>query len=165
MKRFALLYGLKSAHSLGLFPVFVDALLMAGSIRTDFLRLVHRNREVHAEVTIKVVVPEMIGRMRHIVRGAQIGLAVREGDPNRLSRPGDLTGESFEAFAQKGFAPLAPGYRSRCVNLGRAVTFDGGRGVAQTVDDEGRLVVRTEEGDTAVFTGEVSVKGIYGALE
>ena len=41
---------------------------------------------------------------------------------------------------------------------------DGGAGTAVDVDDEGRLIVRDETGDTRVFTGEVSVKGIYGAV-
>ena len=47
---------------------------------------------------------------------------------------------------------------------GRRVTYDGGAGTAVDVDDEGRLIVRDETGDTRVFTGEVSVKGIYGAV-
>lgn len=38
------------------------------------------------------------------------------------------------------------------------------RNPAVDVDDEGRLIVRGETGDTRVFTGEVSVKGIYGAV-
>ena len=32
------------------------------------------------------------------------------------------------------------------------------------VDEEGRLVVRTDSGEVHVFTGEVSVHGIYGAV-
>jgi len=32
------------------------------------------------------------------------------------------------------------------------------------VDEEGRLVVRTDSGEEHVFTGEVSVRGIYGSL-
>ena len=80
----------------------------------------------------------------------------------RLTRR--LTGECFEQFAAEGFAPFLEEYRSRCINLGRHVTFDGGEGVAETVDEEGRLVVRTEGGSTSVLSGEVHVSGIYGAV-
>ena len=50
------------------------------------------------------------------------------------------------------------------MNLGRTVTFDGGSGVAEDIDEEGRLVVRCPDGVRQVFTGEVSVRGIYGAV-
>lgn len=65
------------------------------------------------------------------------------------------------AFAEGGFAAIAAEYRAACVNLGREVWTDTLRGVAAAVDDAGRLVVRTETGETAVFTGEVTVRGIY----
>ena len=32
------------------------------------------------------------------------------------------------------------------------------------VDADGRLIVRTDSGEEKVFTGEVSVHGIYGAV-
>ena len=43
---------------------------------------------------------------------------------------------------------------------------DGGQGAGEAVDvdEEGRLVVRTDSGEVHVFTGEVSVHGIYGAV-
>ena len=49
------------------------------------------------------------------------------------------------------------------------MTFDlpdgrQGAGEAVDVDEEGRLVVRTDSGEVHVFTGEVSVHGIYGAV-
>ena len=44
------------------------------------------------------------------------------------------------------------------------VTFDGGRGLALDVDADGNLVVETEGGQKRVFTGEVSVRGIYGMV-
>ena len=49
------------------------------------------------------------------------------------------------------------------------MTFDlpgGGQGAGEAidVDEEGRLVVRTDSGEEHVFTGEVSVHGIYGAV-
>ena len=67
-------------------------------------------------------------------------------------------------FGQQGFAPFLPAYRADCVNLGMPVTFDGGKGTAQDVDADGNLVVLTDGGEQRVFTGEVSVKGIYGAV-
>ena len=49
-------------------------------------------------------------------------------------------------------------------NLGRQVWFEGGEGVAETVDEQGRLVVAAEGGLRHVLSGEVSVKGIYGRV-
>ncbi len=83
-----------------------------------------------------------------------LALAVTEGVSAVLS-----------CFATEGFAPLRGEYRVRCVNLLREVSSGDVRGVATDVDLEGRLVVRTEGGEVKVFTGEVSVDGIYGYLE
>ena len=72
-------------------------------------------------------------------------------------------------FAREGFAPFRDEYKAACVNLGRHVTFDlpgggTGSGTAIDVDADGRLIVRTDSGEEHVFTGEVSVHGIYGAV-
>ena len=67
-------------------------------------------------------------------------------------------------YEVEGFAPYRERYKARCVNLGRRVTYDGGAGTAVDVDEEGRLIVEGENGETRVFTGEVSVQGIYGAV-
>ena len=67
-------------------------------------------------------------------------------------------------YEADGFAPYRERYKALCVNLGRRVTYDGGAGVATDVDTDGRLIVHDERGDTRVFTGEVSVRGIYGAV-
>ena len=72
-------------------------------------------------------------------------------------------------YEAEGFAPYRERYKALCVNLGRRVTFDlpdGGQGAGEAVDvdEEGRLVVRTDSGEVHVFTGEVSVHGIYGAV-
>ena len=72
--------------------------------------------------------------------------------------------EDLQRFYREGFAPLRGAYTARCVNLGRQVWFEGGEGVAETVDDQGRLVVAAEGGARHVFSGEVSVKGIYGRV-
>ena len=39
-----------------------------------------------------------------------------------------------------------------------------GSGTAIDVDADGQLIVRTDSGEVKVFTGEVSVHGIYGAV-
>ena len=72
-------------------------------------------------------------------------------------------------FARDGFAPFRDEYKAACINIGRRVTFDlpgGGQGAGEAidVDADGRLVVRTDSGEEHVFTGEVSVHGIYGAV-
>lgn len=69
------------------------------------------------------------------------------------------------AFEREGFAACRDAYKAACVNLGRRVRFDGGSGVAVDVDEAGRLVVQEDGGGAAhVFTGEVHVSGIYGAV-
>ena len=94
-----------------------------------------------------------------------------EQDPGWLAEA--LTDFGFDqplyTFARDGFAPFREEYKAACVNIGRQVTFDlpdGGQGAGEAVDvdEEGRLVVRTDSGEEHVFTGEVSVRGIYGSL-
>ena len=87
----------------------------------------------------------------------------------RTRRPGGEHDElwfdrALYGFEREGFSAIRDAYKARCVNLGRHVTFDGGEGTALDVDEEGRLVVQGAEGSTHVFTGEVSVHGIYGAV-
>ena len=102
------------------------------------------------------------------LQGAKVDLST---DPAWLAE--GLTDFGFDrslyVFARDGFAPFREEYKAACVNLGRRVTFDlpdgsQGAGEAVDVDDEGRLVVRTDSGEVHVFTGEVSVHGIYGAV-
>ena len=77
----------------------------------------------------------------------------------------DLFAARLPEFARSGFAPLRQQYCTRCINLGRRVSYQGGAGQALDVDDDGRLVVRDgASGEQRIFTGEVSVCGIYGAL-
>lgn len=88
-------------------------------------------------------------------------------DADALAR--DLTAFAFDkelyAFEREGFAACREEYKALCVNLGRHVTFDGGSGTAVDIDELGRLVVEDDHGgDVHVFTGEVSVRGIYGAV-
>ncbi len=60
-------------------------------------------------------------------------------------------------------------YRRDCVTVGKEISILRGdsvrHGTALTVDDEGALVVRYEDGTTdAVNSGEVSIRGMYGYL-
>lgn len=97
------------------------------------------------------------------LQGADVNL---ESDPGWLART--LTDFGFDrdlyAFERLGFEACRERYRERCINLGRHVHYDGGEGTAADVDSEGRLVVQDDSGVSRVFTGEVSVRGIYGAL-
>lgn len=71
-------------------------------------------------------------------------------------------------FAEKGFAPLRADYCTACINLGRTVSWQKGEqtvsGVCLDVDDYGRLVVENNAGTQEIFTGEVSIQGIYGQM-
>lgn len=98
------------------------------------------------------------------------GVAVDlENDPSWLAE--GLTDFGFDrpmfTFAREGFACFREEYKAACINLGKCVTFDlpdgsKGSGIAVDIDTEGRLVVQTDAGAQHIFTGEVSVQGIYG---
>ena len=106
-----------------------------------------------------------IGR-KGATRMAYQVLSMSDADAAALAE--SMTNFGFDralyGFEREGFAAIRDAYKARCVNLGRHVTFDGGEGTALDVDEEGRLVVQGAEGSTHVFTGEVSVHGIYGAV-
>lgn len=56
-------------------------------------------------------------------------------------------------------------YRRRCVTLGKRVRVLGAEeyeATALDVDNDGALLVETEQGVRRVFAGEVSVRGLYG---
>ena len=99
------------------------------------------------------------------LQGAKVDL---DADPAWLAE--GLTDFGFDralyTFGPEGFAPYRAAYTAACVNLGRRVSFaqagGAGEGVAAAIDEEGRLVIRTGGGEERVFTGEVSVSGIYG---
>ena len=106
-----------------------------------------------------------IGR-KGATRMAYQVLSMSDADAAALAE--SMTNFGFDralyGFEREGFSAIRDAYKARCVNLGRHVTFDGGEGTAVDVDEEGRLVVQGAEGSTHVFTGEVSVHGIYGAV-
>lgn len=81
--------------------------------------------------------------------------------------------EEFEAlyktYTVSGFSPLINEYKTVCVNIGKnaEAVFSDGRtvhGIAVDVTETGELVIRTEDGDISVSSGEVSVSGIYGHM-
>ena len=102
--------------------------------------------------------------LTHGISAAQIlGHMPEQDAPERLAQAmSQIFAEGLAPFYRQGFAVVREEYLARCVNLGRRVKFDGGEGRAVNVDEEGRLVVDTDEGKQAVFTGEVTVQGVYG---
>lgn len=98
------------------------------------------------------------------LQGVAVDLA---RDPEWLAQY--LTDFGFDrtlyTYETEGFACCRGAYKAACLNLGRHVSYDGGAGTAVDVDENGRLVVQDDAtGLRRVFTGEVSVRGIYGAL-
>lgn len=74
----------------------------------------------------------------------------------------------YEVFMQdKAMTSLRKEYAEQLVNMGREVYVDqpgnGFCGICEGIDEDGRLLVRDEQGNAqAIFAGEVSVRGIYG---
>jgi len=54
-------------------------------------------------------------------------------------------------------AELLEAYRARDALLGRSITWNGGEGQANGIDEEGRLLVDTAEGRVALNAGEVHI--------
>jgi BirA family biotin operon repressor/biotin-[acetyl-CoA-carboxylase] ligase len=50
------------------------------------------------------------------------------------------------------------GFRDRDVLRGREITWDGGTGVADGIDDDGNLRVETDDGVVSLGAGEVSLQ-------
>ena len=135
------------------------------ALRYDF----ERNAEA-----VVAAAAETLGAFPVFVKPCSQGSSVGVAKANNLLELAEgLTDFGFDrnlyTFARDGFAPFREEYKAACVNLGRRVTFDlpeGGQGAGEAidVDEEGRLVVRTDSGEVHVFTGEVSVHGIYGAV-
>lgn len=73
---------------------------------------------------------------------------------------------ALSLFAYEGLAALLPAYRRTCITLGRPVRVVGATdewcGRAVNVDEQGRLLVETDDGQRVVDSGEVSVRGLYG---
>lgn len=74
--------------------------------------------------------------------------------------------EAVARVEQGGFAAIREEYAAHCCTLGSRVKVSGGvdlTGVAESMDDTGALLVRTEDGELhCVLAGDVSVRGIMG---
>lgn len=125
-------------------------------------------------IGINLAQPQRYFDAANLPHGTSLALAGYDADPARdaaalAARLTALFAAAVPDFAAQGFAPCRGAYREACVNLGRTVHYPlpgGGtaEGTAEDIDGDGRLVVRTAAGETAVFTGEVSVSGIYGQV-
>ena len=81
--------------------------------------------------------------------------------PDRMALARAVFPALERAFAAD-WAALLPVYRAACVNLGRPVRLaDGREGVAEDLDDTGRLLVRCRDELVAVGAGECQVQGVY----
>lgn len=72
----------------------------------------------------------------------------------------------YRDFLQNGLSGMMEEYRSRCITLGSEVTVtynkQSVRGKCTDIREDGSIVIRTEDGDLTISSGEVSVRGIYG---
>ncbi len=69
--------------------------------------------------------------------------------------------EGMEEFCTEGFALIAQEYSRQCINLGKEVFVGDVQGTAVGIDPQGCLIVKTKAGTEHIFSGEVSIKGIY----
>lgn len=152
-------------------------LLLGGKKLTGILceSTAYENRRIYLSgIGINLAQPQAYFDAAGLPHGTSLALSGIKVNPetDAAALAAELTARfsaAAPAFAENGFAAIREKYRAACVNLGRTVEYpvaQGGtaRGVAEDIDADGRLVVKGEDGERAVFTGEVSVKGIYGAL-
>ncbi len=70
--------------------------------------------------------------------------------------------DCFDDFEKNGFTGFVDEYNKYCANNGREVKTVGGKteikGVARGVNERGELIISSEDGETAVLSGEVSVR-------
>jgi len=68
----------------------------------------------------------------------------------------------YNTFVREGLAPLLPIYRARSLLLGHEVTVAQGAatltGMAEEIDDCGRLILRTKEGPKVINSGEATLR-------
>lgn len=73
----------------------------------------------------------------------------------------------YKVYIQEGFEKLREKYKANCINLNRQVIISSGKekfeGLVKDIDKEGSLIILDGKGEErTVFTGEVSVRGLYG---
>ena len=106
------------------------------------------------------------------IRDIAGSLAMATGQPVDRAKVAAAMMEALYAMSCSLFSgkfAMLRQYRRRCVTLGQEVSILQGdtvrHALAQTVDEEGALVVRYPDGrEEAVNSGEVSIRGMYGYL-
>jgi BirA family transcriptional regulator, biotin operon repressor / biotin---[acetyl-CoA-carboxylase] ligase len=108
------------------------------------------------------------------VVGIGLNVAVRESDlPSELRETAGTLGlrpdaleptlqallESLERWLAAEPQVVLDGFRARDALLDRPVRWAGGQGTAAGIDDDGRLVVRTDRGRVTLEAGEVHLQG------
>lgn len=93
----------------------------------------------------------------------------RKNDPARLAAALLESLARMEGQLLRCKASLLEQYRKDCITIGQDISVVRGdsvrHGRALSVDEEGALVVRYEDGTTeAVNSGEVSIRGMYGYI-
>lgn len=72
----------------------------------------------------------------------------------------------YKKFLAGGLNAILDEYKENCVTIGREVNVvfkkENTTGTAKDIDENGALVVETQNGTIRVTSGEVSVRGIYG---
>ena len=72
----------------------------------------------------------------------------------------------YKTFKKDGFAPLADEYKSLCLTVGRDVRVMYADkeivGLCTGIDENGGLIVATNDGTVNITSGDVSVRGMYG---
>lgn len=92
-----------------------------------------------------------------------------DADRNRLAAEMIRASEQMNRQLLTGREAMLERYRTDCVTLGKQISVLRGNEVfhatALSVDDEGGLVIRREDGSVqSVTSGEVSIRGYYGYL-
>jgi BirA family biotin operon repressor/biotin-[acetyl-CoA-carboxylase] ligase len=76
-------------------------------------------------------------------------------DPNAIEPTLAALLPELERRLEAGAEPLLEAVRARDALLGRPVRWGGGSGVGAGIDGDGRLVVRTDDGEVRLDAGEV----------
>ena len=73
----------------------------------------------------------------------------------------------YNIFEKEGFKPFKEEYETNCINIGKRVRVikhgdESYEALAVGINDDGELTVKKDNGEiTDVFSGEVSIRGVY----
>lgn len=123
-----------------------------------------------------------VGAARYVVIGVGVNLALVSPEglgtapaalgellpactaPVALQRLGPALLHAVKRFEAQGFAPFRAGYATRDALLGHAITCsDGQAGVAEGVDADGALLLRSADGQIRVQSADISVRAATAA--